>query len=379
MQDTKEITALVLAAGLSSRAPGFKPLLPLGDGTVVEATVQNLRRGGVDDITVVIGYHAAEMVPELDRLEVRYVLNKDYRKGMFSSVVAGVKSLSSRTEAFFLLPGDMPLVRCHTIRMLCKACHRRRAKVIYPVFRRQRGHPPLISAQCCPAIMSWRRPEGLRSLLALYETQAYEVETADEGILMDIDSPADYAIVAERFRHRDIPTCKECEAILAKLSVPEGVVLHSRRVSEVARMLAERLNQAGLRLNVGLVVAAGLLHDVAKGRAHHERLAARMLNALEYCDVAAIVAVHRDIEFEEGRTPDEAAVLHLADKLVKGDRLVSIDERFHGTLEKFTLNGEVLPEVKRRLVNARAIGSSVERLTGMSLEQALSEDHEKRG
>ena len=373
MRNEKEIAALVLAAGYSSRAPGFKPLLPLGDGTVIEATVQTLRHGGVADITVVIGHHAAEMIAELKRIGVRYVLNKDYRKGMFSSVVTGVNSLSSQTEAFFLLPGDMPLVRSHTVQMLWKAYCRVRAKVIYPVFRRQRGHPPLISTQCCPAITSSTQPEGLHSLLALYENQAYEVETADEGILIDIDSPEDYTLVAERFRHRDIPTRNECEAILAKLNVPEGVVRHSRLVSEVARTLAERLNQAGLRLDIGLVVASGMLHDLAKGRAHHERLGARMLDTLGYRDVAAIVAVHRDIELEEGQLPDETAVLYLADKLVKGDRIVSIDERFQGALEKFACNGKVLPEIKQRLLNARAIGSAVEHLMGKTLEQTLSE------
>lgn len=374
MGNEKKIAALVLAAGYSSRAPGFKPLLPLGDGTVIESTVQNLQRGGVVDITVVIGHNAAEMIPELNHLDVRYVLNKDYQKGMFSSVVMGVNSLSSQTKAFFLLPGDMPLVRCHTIRMLCKAYRRVRANVIYPVFLRQRGHPPLISMQCCPAITSWKQTGGLRSLLALYETQAYEVETADEGILMDIDTPEDYSMVAERFRYRDIPTRNECEAILARLKAQEGVVQHGRLVSEVARALAERLNQAGLRLDIGIIVAAGMLHDLAKGRAHHERLGARMLNTMGYHDVADIVAVHRDIEFEEGRTLNEAAVLYLADKLVKGDRRVSIDERFQGALDKFNRNGDVLPGVRKRLLNARAIANVVERLIGIGLEQALSED-----
>ena len=374
MRNEKEITALVLAAGYSSRAPGFKPLLPLDGGTVIEAIVQNFRHGGVADIAVVIGHHAAAMIPELNRLDVRYVLNNDYQKGMFSSVVAGVNSLSLQTEAFFLLPGDMPLVQSHTVRALWKAYRRVRAKVIYPVFLRQRGHPPLISTQYCPEITSWTQPGGLRSLLALFEMQTYEVETADEGILMDIDTPEDYTMIGERFRHRNVPTRNECEAILAKFNVSEGVVRHSRLVSEVAQALGARLNQAGLRLDIGLVVAAGMLHDLAKGRTHHERLGARMLNTLGYCDVAAIVAVHHDIEFEEGRTPNEAAVLYLADKLVKGARIVSIDERFQEALEKVTQNGAALPEVKQRLLNARAIGSVVEHLMGMSLEQTLSED-----
>jgi molybdenum cofactor cytidylyltransferase len=374
MGNEKKIAAIVLSGGYSSRAPGFKPLLPMGNGTVIEATIQNLRHGDVSDITVVIGHNAVEMIPALGRLDVPYVLNKDYEKGMFSSVVAGVNALSPRTEAFLVLPGDMPLVRCQTIRTLGKAFRRKRAKVIYPVFRRKRGHPPLISTQCCAAIKSWMQPGGLRSLLTLYEPQAYEVETADEGILTDIDTPEDYTGVVERYRHRDVPTYNECEAILAQLKVPEDVVRHGRMVSHIARTLAEQLNQAGLTLDVGLVASAGMLHDLAKGKAHHERMGARTLDNLGYCDVSVIVAVHRDIEFAEARTMNEAAVVHLADKLVKGDRRVTIDERFQGVLEKFGRNEEVLPGVMQRQHNARIIGSEVERLLGMSLEQALTED-----
>jgi molybdenum cofactor cytidylyltransferase len=374
MQNETEVAALVLAAGYSSRAPGFKPLLPMGAGTVIEATVQSLRHGGVDGITVVIGHRADELIPELNRLGVRYVQNQDYRQGMFSSVVVGVNSLSPQAEAFFLLPCDIPLVRGHTVRMLRNAYRRMMPKVTYPVFRQRRGHPPLISTQCCPAIRAWTGPGGLRSLLALYETQAHEVETADEGILTDIDTPEDYTLVVERFRHRDVPTSDEGEAILAKLNVPQDVVRHGRMVAEVARTLAERLTQAGLRLDVGLIAAAGLLHDLAKGRAHHARLGARMLNLLGYDDLAAIVAVHHDIEFEPGQMPNEAALLYLADKLVKGDRIVPMDERFQGAMEKFSRDEEILALVRQRLLNALAIGRAVDRSLGVSLEQALADD-----
>ncbi|HTG01962.1 MAG TPA: NTP transferase domain-containing protein [Nitrospirota bacterium] len=368
----KNISAIVLAAGFSTRAPGFKPLLPLGRGTVIEATIGNLCRGGIDDIVVVIGNRAEEMRRELALLDVRAVYNRSFEKGMFSSIVAGVNALSPRTEAFFLMPVDLPLVRCHTIRTLRRTFRRRPAKVIYPVFRGERGHPPLISAACCPAIRSWSQPEGLRSLLALFEAESCEVETADEGILLDIDTREDYEAIAKRFRRRDIPTSRECGAILSLVKAPATAERHGNKVAAVARTLAERLNEAGMKLDIGLVAAAGLLHDLAKGRPRHERTGARMLDAMGYCDVAAIVAVHRDIEFDEGRPLNEAAVVHLADKLVKGEEVVTIDERFQGALEKFTRNGEPIPEVRQRLVNARAIADAVERVLGMDLEHVLA-------
>ncbi len=166
---------------------------------MIKATIQSLLGGGVFDITVVTGHRATELIPELNRLGVRHVHNPDYQNGMFSSVVTGVQSLSRRTEAFFMLPCDMPLVQGHTIHLLRDAYHRTLAPVVYPVFLQRRGHPPLITGRLCPEITSWSRPEGLRSLLALYDTQACEVQTADEGILMDVDTPEDYALVRHRF------------------------------------------------------------------------------------------------------------------------------------------------------------------------------------
>ncbi len=367
----KKIAAVILAGGLSSRAPGFKPLLPLGDGTVISAVLDLFSEAGIDDIVVVTGYRSPELAPLLDRLRVRHVLNERYEEGMFSSVVMGVKSLRSETDAFFLLPADMPLVRRHTITTLRKAYARTEADVIYPVFQQRRGHPPLISARCCPAILAWDRPEGLRSLLARYEPTAKNVDVMDEGILIDLDTAEDYRRVADLFALRELPQQRERDAILAAAKTPENVVRHCGMVSETGRALAEALNRAGSHLNVELIIAGGLLHDLAKGRPHHASTGARMLVKRGYPDVASIVAVHHTIDFKEEMPLDEAAVLFLADKLVLGNEIVSLDDRFRECREKYAENALVLHEIEQRLQSARTIKKAVERLTGKRLDEII--------
>jgi molybdenum cofactor cytidylyltransferase len=213
VRNDKKIAAIILAAGNSSRAPGFKPLLPLGSGTVIEAVTNAFVSAGIDDIVVVTGHRAAELAPMLDRLRVRHVQNDRYQEGMFSSVVAGVKSLRPGTDAFFLLPADMPLVRSHTIMALREASARTEADVIYPVFQQHRGHPPLISAQCCPAILAWDRPGGLQPLLAsCYEATAKNVGVTDEGVLIDLDTAEDYRRIADLFALRERTARKDSAA-----------------------------------------------------------------------------------------------------------------------------------------------------------------------
>lgn len=372
MQATARLAALVLAAGRSSRAPGFKPLLPLAGSTVIENALACFRRAGVADITVVTGYRAADLAPVLGRLSVRQVFNAGHAEGMFSSVLAGLRALPPETDAFFLLPADMPLVASHTVRLLARAWRKTGAAVVYPVFRGARGHPPLISARLLPVILAvGSRPGGLRPILAEYEPAAGELPVLDEGVLLDIDTVDDYRAVAGRCRHT--PSSHVCAAIIKKFNVPESVVRHGAMVAAVAGRLTAHLNGAGLGLDAGLIAAAGLLHDLAKGRPDHASLGARWLRRLGYPRVAMVAGAHTDIAFTAGQPLDEAAVIYLADKLVDQDRIVAVDERFRRALTKLAADDGAQAAVKARLATARTIAGQVEEILGLRLEAAIAD------
>lgn len=372
MRRADRLAALVLAAGCSSRAPGFKPLLPLGGSTVIENTIASLRRAGIDNITVVAGHRAADLLPVLDRIAVRVVVNDGYCDGMFSSVVVGAESLPADIAAFFLLPADIPLVRSHTIRLLARAGRKGGTDVVYPVFQGRRGHPPLISARLIPAIMAWDGTVGLRGLLARYEQRAGEVAVVDEGILLDIDTADDYSHICDCHACRHFPNANECDAILTRMATPEEVARHGRFVAGVAGMIAGRLNRVGHVLDEGLIATAGLLHDLAKGKPNHPRHGARILTSLGYPRAAAIVAAHHDFTLAEDQPVNEAAIIYLADKLVQNERLVTIEERFTSSREKFAADAAARRAAGERLANARRIAARVERALGANLWEVVS-------
>lgn len=194
-----DLSAIILAGGYSSRMQAFKPLLPLGGSTVLENTVKVFRDSGIQDITVVTGYRAEELEAVLDRAGVLWVYNKDYSEGMYTSVVAGVRSLHGGSGGFFLLPADMPLVKRSTIRALREAQNRNTSHVIYPVHNGRRGHPPFIPASLFSDILAWDGSGGLRALLSRHQDRVIHVETGDEGILTDIDTPEDYKRLRRMF------------------------------------------------------------------------------------------------------------------------------------------------------------------------------------
>ncbi len=183
--------AVVPAAGLSSRMGAFKPLLPAGGRTVIEAAVGSAEPY-VERVAVTVGYRGDEVAAALcGRFgdKTAFARNPDYAlTDMLRSVQLGLKELGE-CDAFFLLPADMPLIPASVYEALIAAFDDS-ADVIYPVFNGRRGHPPLIHARLIPDILDYEGDGGLRAILSGRKIK--EVEIPHEGILTDLDTPEDY-------------------------------------------------------------------------------------------------------------------------------------------------------------------------------------------
>ena len=73
----QDYTALIVAAGCSRRMKKFKPLLPLGDGCILQSVSENVLKAGVNRIIVVVGYRRDEVIRLLRKLKVGYVEKRE--------------------------------------------------------------------------------------------------------------------------------------------------------------------------------------------------------------------------------------------------------------------------------------------------------------
>ena len=132
--------------------------------------------------------------------------------------------------------------------------------------------------------------------------------------------------------HPDL-TEEVCMALLHAAGTPEQVIAHGRAVAEEALRLADRLPAEEAAPDRPLLYAAALLHDVARAEPNHAETGAAWVRALGYPEVADVIARHHD---EDGDSLDEAALLFLADKYVRGTEHVSLEERFAASAERCT-------------------------------------------
>jgi putative nucleotidyltransferase with HDIG domain len=293
---------------------------------------------------------------------------------MFSSVIAGISRLEVAREAFFLLPMDIPLVRPRTIRDLLKAYPRTGKHILYPTFQGRRGHPPLIATAFAEEIRLWKGEGGLRSFLRQYETQTLEVEVADEYILRDVDTQVDYQELMLRYQNYEIPSLMECRVLLTKkFPVARSLLEHCQKVAQVASRLVEELNRSGYQLNSNLVVAAGLFHDMAKGQPNHAKTGEKILKELGFPAVAKVVGTHRDIFPRKKNRLIEEEVLYLADKMVRGNQLVPLQEGYQIAKERFSSDPRAGIAAEKRWADAFLIKEKVEKKMGRTLEFFFAE------
>ena len=359
----------------------LKAGLPLGKSTVLEQCISLFKTCGIDDLVVVIGHKKEAIGAIAERAGARIAYNPKFTSGMYSSIRTGVRHIGKQSDGFFLLPVDIPLVRPGTIRLLSKSFSAARSgkiQIVYPSFTGKRGHPPLIAGELIAAIRKNDRVKGgLRTLLTKLESkkpqQIVEVAVPDANILFDMDTPEDYAAGLQRFSHLDSPTEEEAAALLVHYSIPKKGVAHGRLVAQIAVALGQALmHNTARNIDLELCRVSGLLHDIAKGHTDHELTGARWLQGLGFTRVAEIIAAHKDMSWQPGAAITEKELVHLADKMARGNRIVDIEERFIEKLGIYANNKEAVQAIQSRYQQAQQLAAAFEAEVGRRLNDIIA-------
>jgi molybdenum cofactor cytidylyltransferase len=193
------IPALVLAAGRSSRMGRAKATLPLdGDDTFLSRIVRTFLEAGVDDVVVVVGHEAEGIVSRFSvgGLPARFVLNPDYDRGQLSSLVAGLGVIDRPgVIATLVTLVDVPLVSAATVRAVVDRYRRTHAPIVRPTSGTRHGHPLLIDRSLFDALRAADPVQGAKPIVRAHASPAGDLEIADEGAFLDIDTPEEYAKV----------------------------------------------------------------------------------------------------------------------------------------------------------------------------------------
>jgi molybdenum cofactor cytidylyltransferase len=192
------IAAVILSAGESSRMGSPKALLPIEGKTFVERIVSTLQQTKVGKIIVVLGHNAEEMKQKIGHLAVTVVVNRDYAKGQLSSLIAALRSLETEevageVDGLLVHLVDLPFLNPSLVDAMIDSFYSSNKLIVVPLHKGRRGHPVIFSRKLFPEILSAPLDQGAKAVTRAHRDETLELETDDGNVLVDIDTPQDYA------------------------------------------------------------------------------------------------------------------------------------------------------------------------------------------
>lgn len=186
--DPPRVAALILAAGTSSRMGTNKLFLELGGETVLRRAVRMAREAHLSPILVVLGHESERARAQLEGLRCTAVLNRDYARGMNTSVSAGASALGDDAEAAVVLLPDMPLVTAAMIREMVSRWQGE--PLVISLFGEVIAPPILYARALFPELRALAGESCGKRVIRDHRAEAAEVHWPASA-LQDLDVPAD--------------------------------------------------------------------------------------------------------------------------------------------------------------------------------------------
>ncbi len=187
------VAGIILSAGASSRMGEDKALLTWHSRSFLEHLVATLKRAGAEPRRVVLGANAEEVQRRVKFSAGEVVVNRDWQRGMLSSLIAALDSLPREgVAAAIVCLVDHPCVSSRLIRTLIEKHEATGKLILQPTYQGRRGHPVLFAASLFDELRADPPVVGARHVVYQHAGDILEVATDEEGIVLNINDKAAY-------------------------------------------------------------------------------------------------------------------------------------------------------------------------------------------
>ena len=182
---------IIMAAGSSSRMGKTKQNLLYRGKTLLQTAVRTALQCNCEAVAVVLGANADEITPTLMSMPIHFILNKNWREGLGTSISCGLSGLSKlypNMENVIFLLADQPLTDKSIIENLISL--RGEEKIIASSYNNTLGPPVLFNKSFFNDLLEMKGNEGAKKVIAKYPGSVTVIPFAPGSL--DVDTPEDY-------------------------------------------------------------------------------------------------------------------------------------------------------------------------------------------
>ena len=192
------LAALILSAGASRRMGTPKALLPYRGGTFLEHLLKVTEHPRIVWRRVVLGADASVIAESVELPAGEVVVNKNWESGQLSSIQCALGSLPEQTDGTLLCLIDHPLISSELVGELVERFYSSGKAIVLPIYKGRRGHPVIFASRLYEELLSAPLETGARAVVWAHREEVSEMETNEEGCVLNLNDPDALAKARER-------------------------------------------------------------------------------------------------------------------------------------------------------------------------------------
>ena len=190
------IKAIFLAAGQSKRLKSENKLTKLYRKTpLINHSLKTLQKSKVNKVIIVLG-HEHKKVKKIIKKNKKniFIYNKNFKKGMASSIKVGLKKITRKDKGFIIVQSDMPFIKKVDINKIFNSIKLKKFLVYVLKFKNKIGNPIGFDISLIKKFKNIKGEFGAKFMVKKLKNRTKFIRISTAKSFKDFDKASDFRI-----------------------------------------------------------------------------------------------------------------------------------------------------------------------------------------
>jgi len=188
------IKAILLAAGRSKRLKSENKLIKLyKKKPLINYSLKTLHKSKVNKVIIVLGHQKNELKKIIKKNKKNiFTYNKEYKKGMASSIKVGLKKITKKDKGFIIIQSDMPFIKSSDINKICRSIKSKKYLVHALRYKNRVGNPIGFDGSIMKKFKKMKGDIGAKFMVKRLKNETKFIKIKNLKSFKDFDNVSDF-------------------------------------------------------------------------------------------------------------------------------------------------------------------------------------------